>query len=68
MLAEFIVHLPTSTDAVVQAVEKPQNSIKLGKIGHRKKGNADGQLYPLRLQPKRHGCYQLSRPTSGRHL
>jgi hypothetical protein len=44
----------------VQAVEKPQKPAKFGKIGHRNQGVADGQLYSLRLQPKCHGCDQLS--------
>jgi len=59
-LSEIIVYLPTASDHIVQAVEKPQKPAKFGKIGHQNQGDADGQIYPLRLQPKPHGCDQFS--------
>jgi len=40
----------------VQAVEKPKKPPKFGKIEHQNQGDADGQIYPLRLQPKPDGC------------
>jgi len=55
-LLEYIEYLPTSSDFGVQAVEKPQKSPKFGKIEHQNQGDADGQIYPLRLQPKLDGC------------
>ena len=58
----------TSTEAGVQAVEKPQKPSKFGKIEHQNKGVADGQMYPLRLQSKCHGSDQLPRPTANRYF
>ena len=49
----------TSSDLGVQAVEKPKKPLKFGKIVHQNQGDADGQIYSLRLQPKPHGCHQF---------
>ena len=49
----------TSTEAGIQAVEKPKNCLKFGKIEHQNQGDANGQIYPLRLQPNTDGYHQF---------